>query len=70
MNFKQVNDQAAIDLVAVWVATNATRYVRVIENVQGDFEFWNGKDFVSKHPSFEVAARHAESVVPFKMKVA
>jgi hypothetical protein len=53
--------------VTTWTATNAHKFVRIIKNEMGGFEFWNGNNCISMHADFDTARRNAESVVPFKM---
>jgi hypothetical protein len=71
MQFERAPDMVAVDVVSVWKATNAVgeKSVRLIENTLGQWELWIGGKFIQQFVDSETAARHAESMVAFRVKM-
>ena len=61
-------DANAIDIKQAWMATNASAEVDIVLNTNNMFELWVGSTFMDDFLTFEEAVRHAEALVPFKIK--
>ena len=61
-------DANAIDIKQAWMATNASKEVDIILNTNSMFELWIESNFENTFSTFEEAVRHAEALVPFKIK--
>ena len=61
-------DAKAIDIIQAWMATNASKEVDIILNTNSMFELWIESNFENTFSTFEEAVRHAEALVPFKIK--
>jgi hypothetical protein len=61
-------DANAVDIKEAWMATNATKEVDIIHNINDEFELWIGSQFIQQYEDFETARRYAEFLVPFTVK--
>jgi len=61
-------DAKAIDIIQAWMATNASKEVDIVLNTNNMFELWIESNFENTFSTFEEAVRHAEALVPFKIK--